>query len=200
MAPPLNQQNGIISYYIVVITERATNIAYHNTTSLTWFYYFNLHPYYEYSIDIAAVTIDIEPFLTGINVTMPESGIYFYFTNITSFIFTAPSTSPIDVHAANINSYSVNISWLPPPANHQNGIIRWYEVLIYEPESEIFNLTVSTTYAVITGLSPYSNYVVSVSAYTVSNGPYSEWITVTTSEDGKIHFTTADNNYLNIIF
>ncbi|XP_019848636.1 PREDICTED: phosphatidylinositol phosphatase PTPRQ-like [Amphimedon queenslandica] len=168
MAPPLNQQNGIISYYIVVITEKATNITYHNTTNLTWFYYFNLHPYYEYSIDIAAVTIDIGPFLTGINVTMPES---------------APSSSPIDVHAANISSYSVNISWLPPPANRQNGIIRWYEILIYDPESEIFDLTVSTTYAVITGLSPYCNYIVSVSAYTVSNGPYSEWITVTTSED-----------------
>ena len=195
MAPPLNQQNGIVSYYIVVITERATNIAHQNTTSLTWFCFRNLHPYYEYSIDIAAVTTDIGPFLTGINITMPESGIYSCYTNVTFFILIAPSTSPIGIHVSNISSYSVNISWLPPPASHRNGIIRWYEVLIYEPESEEYNLTVSSTYAVITGLSPYSDYNVSVSAYTVSNGPYSEWITVTTAQDGKIHFTIADNYY-----
>ena len=74
MAPPLNQQNGIITYYIILITEVATNVTVQYTSNSTWLFISNLHPYYTYSINIAAVTISPGPFLIGINVTMPEAG------------------------------------------------------------------------------------------------------------------------------
>lgn len=74
LAPPRDQQNGVITHYIIVITEVMTNITIQYTSNVTWYLAYNLHPHYTYSINIAAVTISQGPFLTGINITMPEAG------------------------------------------------------------------------------------------------------------------------------
>lgn len=66
--------------------EINTNLTFHYTSSSTWFYVCDLHPFYEYSSSVAAVTIAPGPFITGINLTMPEAGNNIY-TSM-HFIFT----------------------------------------------------------------------------------------------------------------
>ena len=66
--------NGIIQQYTVSITEHETannTIVVTNKTSLNLT---SLHPYYVYSITVAAETIAIGPFSSPIVIQMPESG------------------------------------------------------------------------------------------------------------------------------
>ena len=73
--PPINQQNGIIQYYLVMVDqlENATSttlIA--NTTQIT---VRNLLPYYTYQVTIAAVTNPgTGPWSDLLTVMLPEAG------------------------------------------------------------------------------------------------------------------------------
>ena len=103
--------------------------------------------------------------------------------------FSAPSAPPEGLFAARVSSTSFVLSWSPPPTSQQNGIIREYTVNITELQtgnSIILNST-STSVSVLS-LHPYYTYGCVVSAYTVESGPYSEVFTITTSEDGMLHF------------
>lgn len=48
-----------------------------------------------------------------------------------------------------------------------------------------FQMVVSTTSIVITSLQPSYTYQLSVTAYTIGEGPYTSVVTVTTPEDGE---------------
>ena len=74
LPPPANQQNGIITHYIIVFTEVTTSKSLQYTSNTTSLFVYNLHPYYTYNIKIAAVTIEQGPFLSGISLAMPEAG------------------------------------------------------------------------------------------------------------------------------
>ena len=74
--PPREEnRNGIIRSYIVVITELDTGITWQQTvendtdTSIE-----SLHPFYSYSISVAAQTIALGPFTTPVMIDMPEDG------------------------------------------------------------------------------------------------------------------------------
>lgn len=75
--PPQREiKNGIIQQYTVSIIENETA---NNTTVVTNNTSLNLtslHPYYVYSITVAAETIAIGPFSSPIVIQMPESGMY----------------------------------------------------------------------------------------------------------------------------
>ena len=73
--PPIDQQNGIIQYYLVAVNQvenvtNTTSIAY--ATQLTvW----NLFPYYTYQVTIAAVTSPgTGPWSDPQTVMLPEAG------------------------------------------------------------------------------------------------------------------------------
>ena len=81
------------------------------------------------------------------------------------------------------------MSWSPPAADQQNGIIREYRVQVLEIETGnvSFHVSFSTSLA-ISSLHPDYTYELSVSAFTVATGPYSSVVTVTTPEDGELSF------------
>ena len=74
--PPLEDQNGIIRYYSIRITEIDTGDVLEEDSNVTWILLDFLHPYYTYSIQFAAVTVAQGPFGTSINFTTPEDGKY----------------------------------------------------------------------------------------------------------------------------
>ena len=69
---PLENQNGIIRYYIVNITETNTGSELQATTHDESIVFNSLHPYYTYSITIAARTTKVGPYSTPISVTTDE--------------------------------------------------------------------------------------------------------------------------------
>ena len=89
-----------------------------------------------------------------------------------------------------MSSTLITVHWTQVPFIHQNGIIITYEVL-YEPldsyngqlEGQSMNVTSLST--VLTGLEEFTEYNISVRAYTiVGPGPYSDNIMVNTFQDG----------------
>ena len=56
------------------MTEVETNTISEFTSNFTYHYLTNLHAYYSYTFQIAAVTISEGPFSSGFTVLMPEDG------------------------------------------------------------------------------------------------------------------------------
>ena len=79
------------------------------------------------------------------------------------------------------------VSWtMPMPADH-NGIIRSYTVNITEENTGTHTIFTSHTSSQrIDSLHPYYNYTCLVAAVTVSAGPFSPPITITTAESGTM--------------
>ena len=76
-AEPLkNQINGIIRKYVLKLAEVETNtIRFINeSTAQTEIIVSSLHPYYQYEVSVAAVTIATGPFSTPLSVTTNEAG------------------------------------------------------------------------------------------------------------------------------
>ena len=75
--------------------------------------------------------------------------------------------------------------WEAPPSEHHNGEIREYRVNVTEVETgSMLQYSTEDTEITITGLHPYYRYVCTVTAVTVSEGPYSANVTVRTHEAG----------------
>ena len=71
--PPISSHNGIIQEYRLHVIENNTNTDTYSSTQSTMMTLDNLHPYYEYHISVAAVTVDIGPYET-ISITTLEEG------------------------------------------------------------------------------------------------------------------------------
>ena len=73
--PPADMQNGIIEQYAINITEVATGRLFSLFSSTTTVNVTSLHPYYEYSCVIAAVTmIGVGPHTSVITVVTLQDG------------------------------------------------------------------------------------------------------------------------------
>lgn len=84
-----------------------------------------------------------------------------------------------------VGSTSVEVVWSEPDSSGHNGVIRSYTVLLSEVQGETsFNLTSTSTQVTVTNLHPFYTYRISVAAVTISPGPYSTQVTVTTLQDG----------------
>ena len=77
-APPMDQQNGIIRYYILALTELDTGFMLNHSTAGNNFTFPSLHPSYTYQVEVAAVTIGSGPFSTPITLQTFEDGIEAY--------------------------------------------------------------------------------------------------------------------------
>ena len=72
--PPLVDQNGVIRSYIVNISVAETGSSFQQTSEATALYILNLHPFYTYTLTVAAVTIGPGPYGLVLTVQMPEDG------------------------------------------------------------------------------------------------------------------------------
>ena len=72
---PLEDQiNGIIRNYEIELAEVETNVIITETTAHNEIIVSSLHPYYQYKVSVAAVTIATGPFSTPLSVTTKEAG------------------------------------------------------------------------------------------------------------------------------
>ena len=73
-APPPENHNGYIHHYVIHIIEVSTGIEYTLTSVATQKSIDFLHPYYNYTCTLSAVTIQLGPFSAAINITTSEDG------------------------------------------------------------------------------------------------------------------------------
>jgi len=80
--------------------------------------------------------------------------------------FEGPETPPKNFTASAISSRSAHLSWLPPPREHHNGLIRHFWINITEINTgRRFKRTLFSTATVLSSLHPYYTYQFSVAAY-----------------------------------
>ena len=104
-------------------------------------------------------------------------------------IHTEPTAPPRNVSYGGRTNVSITLIWNPPPFEHQNGQIRSYSIILTYPLSGTQRLlTTNSSYTNFTigGLQPYSSYLFSIAAETISLGPYSDTINVSTVEGSKL--------------
>ena len=103
--------------------------------------------------------------------------------------FTVPVAAPQNIEATAFDSNTIQLSWDPPPLESQNGDIQQYLINATAAESGETVQLVSTVNSVrINNLHPYYTYSIVISAVTIGPGPYSTPVTVTTFEDGRVHY------------
>ena len=72
--PPVDQQNGLIRYYIIHCTPAGSAPMINTTSNTTEITIQNLLPFYQYSCTVAAFTIAIGPASIVLTFTLPEAG------------------------------------------------------------------------------------------------------------------------------
>jgi receptor-type tyrosine-protein phosphatase Q len=186
--PPLEDQNGIITGYVIDSLSNRKNISV--SVNLTE-HILEAFPYTGYQLRVAALnSIGQGPFSGVVNVETLQD---------------APSHTPISLRGVVFNSSSIELEWEPPPPQHQNGEIVSYTLLCSEIDSDgMVTKHISTTTTItITGLHPYYTYNCSVAAVTVGQGPFSDPVSITTLEDapsGRPHNITVLNVTSNSIY
>ncbi|NXI43144.1 DCC protein, partial [Galbula dea] len=97
-----------------------------------------------------------------------------------------PSAMPQNISLEVVNSRSIKMSWLPPPAGTQNGFITGYKIRHRKTtrRGEMETLEPNNLWYMFTGLDKGSQYSFQVAAMTVNGtGPSSDWYTAETPEN-----------------
>ena len=76
--PPADAINGIIAYYVVNVTVQNTKERFHYTLMNTELMIENLHPYYTYTVVVAAFTVAKGPFSAEFSITTPQDGRFYF--------------------------------------------------------------------------------------------------------------------------
>lgn len=100
-----------------------------------------------------------------------------------------PTGSPRNLTVTDITPRSMKVQWIPPDVQAHHGIIIQYTVKVTSiPTDEVVLVQDTTdTSLEVSGLEPYSEYLVGVKAATiVGGGPFGEFIGVSTPEDGEL--------------
>lgn len=101
------------------------------------------------------------------------------------FILSGPSAPPSYASGVSLGSNEILVTWDPPPAQQQNGVIDEYGVNVTETNTgRRFQLATNKTQITIGNLHPFYSYLWSVTAVTVEEGPYTNAVNVTTDESG----------------
>ena len=100
----------------------------------------------------------------------------------------APSGPPTAITVMEVNpETTLFISWSLPLPHQVNGIILHYVVSIYDHQAQSSTqYTVNATNITISGFEAFYTYTVMVAAFTVGLGPFSDEVTITTSQTGMI--------------
>ena len=98
-----------------------------------------------------------------------------------------PSAAPQNLTGTALDSQSLLFTWLPPPLEFQNGVIREYRVIIVANETrENFAIASNQTQLTFTAAHPCYTYIFTVAAVTIEEGLFSLEYTITTPEDCKL--------------
>ena len=190
MPPQRSQQNGIIRQYRIILTESETGVITYYTiqnslqTTLT-----DLHPYYNYQVTVAAITIGLGPYSTEATVQLPEAGLIIinvFLNKIDDLHLTEPSGSPNNFTTQVAIIPTANLTWSPIEDDEQNGDLRGYRVNCISIGSSTIAVEVIGTSMLLTdhdGLQADTHYTCTVCAFTsVGCGPNS-----------TDHFSTYEN-------
>ena len=107
-----------------------------------------------------------------------------------------PSGPPRNLATTDVTSRSISLTWDPPIAANQNGIIRTYiiNVTVLESGESIQSMSNSTDRDFVM-LHPYYNYAFIISAVTIGPGPPSAVHNALTAEEGNLNlFLTTSSN------
>lgn len=98
-----------------------------------------------------------------------------------------PNGPPLNIVAEVNSSRVIFLQWNPPLPTEQNGIIIGYKVNVTPiVRGENFNYETTDNFLYVAGLAPHTTYECIVAARTsVGTGPFSEIVTVQTSEEGS---------------
>ena len=107
------------------------------------------------------------------------------------FLPSAPDAAPTSVAVLNVTSTSVSMYWDPPPLELQNGVIRHYQIVAFEVDTNTSLAYVATANTAFTlgELHPYYTYRFSVQAVTVAAGPSSMPVSIVTLQDGGFYLS-----------
>ncbi|XP_032992856.1 receptor-type tyrosine-protein phosphatase S isoform X9 [Lacerta agilis] len=101
-----------------------------------------------------------------------------------------PSAPPRDVKCVSTRSTAILVSWRPPPAESQNGVLNGYSVRYRALDSEdtepreVTNIHATTNQILLESLEKWTEYRITVVAHTmVGPGPESSPVIVRTDED-----------------
>ena len=101
---------------------------------------------------------------------------------------TAPTLPPRNIFIETLSPTVVFVSWLPPAAEGQNGIITSYVLHIVEvgtSQLDVYERNSSHSEILIEGLLPSTKYECLLAAENEAGlGPFSEPLEVTTPSDG----------------
>ena len=97
-----------------------------------------------------------------------------------------PNAPPVNLAAESLSPTVLNITWQPPAAEQQNGIIRSYMLsLSVFDTGRTEQFTSNQTYLIIEGLHPFYMYSIIIAAVTIGPGPLSEAISFQMPQAGK---------------
>ncbi|XP_019857184.1 PREDICTED: uncharacterized protein LOC100638611 isoform X7 [Amphimedon queenslandica] len=119
--------NGLIHMYIIRISNGLLVIDYNSTEE--YMLITGLMPNQNYSVSLAAVTIDIGPFSTNLVITLQEK------------VATDPPTGLCN----ELNGSNLTLHWLPPPDGSVDGIISGYRINCTGENGHFISKTVSMT-------------------------------------------------------
>jgi hypothetical protein len=169
--PPFQDQNGPITYYSLIVRELVFGLGESQTNVTTHSYTLTgLEEYNNYSFTIAAATEK------GLG---PYSMVY-NFTTKEDF----PASPPAIVSGYVSFTYLLELTWTPPPALDQNGVITSYAVKVHGVETDAVWTMIAVNEDIKIGSLNYSyRYNCSVAASTSTGvGPFSQAITLTIDE------------------
>ena len=104
-------------------------------------------------------------------------------------IFLAAPLAPLNLTfpPVGVLNDSATLMWLSPL--HPNGVIQFYELQWSSSGSDYFeNTTDDITMAVLSDLTPGTQYNVSVRAFTVAFGPFSDQLSLHTADGESIYY------------
>ncbi|KAL9958642.1 hypothetical protein ACROYT_G035690 [Oculina patagonica] len=171
--PEANRHGIIRWYYLYIYPLQDPDAAFTKlySTVNTFEVITGLQPYTNYSIQIAAKTVEIGNYSEPIFVMTGEG---------------PPVTAPVIVQAYNTSGRSIFVEWTPP-LGPIPGILRGYRIIYYNLNitgSPMEELTVdaNTLSYEIPWLETYSRYRIGIAAFTVADGPWNSSVMVYTDK------------------
>ena len=98
------------------------------------------------------------------------------------FLFSVPTAAPQSLEAVAVSSSSIRVTWIPPPEEEQNGVIRAYHIYVTEIPTENVQEIIAHGDAhiqIVNHLHPYYTYECVIAAFTVGLGPTASTQTMT---------------------